>query len=331
MKSVHRKKRYRLREDVKRFLIYSVCILIITIFGIINISRAINEIKYQKSYEYRLLAKGYANEDVQKMLEVIPEAELEKILNEEEISELYPNIVKQKYFITKNYEKYIEYITKNKKTSYEDTIAIVNVNANKDWYTDIKDSNTDDGYLILVNRYNKLKEDYERADLEIVSLAYSYGNYGDTKLASIVYEEFIKMHNDINEELNVHLMINGSYESYKELETQYNNQKKYNSLKELDQKYFKPGHSEHQTGLALDINSQEHSTEQSFKTSEEYKWIKNNAHKYGFIIRYPEDKSYLTGYNKDSWHLRYIGTEAATQIYNEGITFEEYYAYYIVK
>ena len=66
-----------------------------------------------------------------------------------------------------------------------------------------------------------------------------------------------------------------------------------------------------------------------FKLTDAYKWLTNNAYKYGFILRYPEDKVELTGYCYEPWHYRFVGEEAAKKIKEEGITFDEYYAYYL--
>ena len=70
-------------------------------------------------------------------------------------------------------------------------------------------------------------------------------------------------------------------------------------------------------------------SQKTFPETESYKWLKENAHKYGFIQRYPEDKVDITGYNFESWHYRYVGVEAATYIYENNITFDEYYAYFV--
>ena len=63
-----------------------------------------------------------------------------------------------------------------------------------------------------------------------------------------------------------------------------------------------------------------------FIYSKEYEWMKNNAHKYGFILRYEKDKEHITGYNAEAWHFRYVGEEVAKYIYENKITYEEYYA-----
>ena len=86
------------------------------------------------------------------------------------------------------------------------------------------------------------------------------------------------------------------------------------------------GHSEHQTGLAVDITSDSVNEELTveFGETEEGKWVAENAHRFGFIIRYPEDKTLLTGYQYEPWHLRYVGIDAATEIYENGWILEEY-------
>lgn len=83
----------------------------------------------------------------------------------------------------------------------------------------------------------------------------------------------------------------------------------------------RPGHSEHQSGLAIDVNSLSY----SFADTAEGKWLAANAHKYGFIIRYAKDKQSETGYSYEPWHIRYLGVNTATAIYNSGLCLEEYY------
>ncbi|ANU21792.1 D-alanyl-D-alanine carboxypeptidase [Planococcus plakortidis] len=89
----------------------------------------------------------------------------------------------------------------------------------------------------------------------------------------------------------------------------------------------RPGFSEHQTGLAFDIGEagqEQHWASSSFGDTAGGKWVKENAHNYGFILRYPQGKEQITGYMHESWHFRYVGKEVATAIYNQNITLEEY-------
>lgn len=88
----------------------------------------------------------------------------------------------------------------------------------------------------------------------------------------------------------------------------------------------RPGYSEHQTGLAFDVNGRDSSTrlKKSFKYTKEYKWLIANAHKYGFILRYPEGKSAITGYIFEPWHYRYVGPVMAKKVRDSGLCLEEY-------
>lgn len=82
----------------------------------------------------------------------------------------------------------------------------------------------------------------------------------------------------------------------------------------------RPGHSEHQTGLAIDLNS----IDDSFAATPEADWIAKNAHKYGFILRYPKGKEDITGYQYEPWHIRYLGVDNAKKVFDSGLTLEEY-------
>lgn len=117
------------------------------------------------------------------------------------------------------------------------------------------------------------------------------------------------------------LWIASGYRSYKEQEEIYNNYVKSNSKKDADTYSARPGYSEHQTGYVIDVND----ATSNFENTPEAIWLQNNAHKYGFIIRYPKGKEEYTGYKYEPWHLRYIGKEKAKKITESGLSLEEYY------
>jgi len=319
-----RKKRLRLKSSFKRFLIYFIFFLGMTIYTIKESFAIYKDFKYQETYEYKIMQIGYSEEETKKLIEVLEKQKLDFIL-ENKYNENYYNIVKQKYYINKYFEKYIEYKEYHEELSYEDVIAIVNVHANVGWYNETYDTNIKDNYLMLVNKFYHLDSKYVRDDIKNISLSYSYNG---NSAAEIVIENFKIMREDILKELNVHLMVNSSYRSYKDQDEIYKSFKTV-SLQYADSYAARPGFSEHQTGLALDITSLEHKSQKEFKESVEYKWLKDNCYKYGFILRYPENKEHITGYNTESWHFRYVGNEAAKIIHDENITFDEYYAYYI--
>lgn len=120
------------------------------------------------------------------------------------------------------------------------------------------------------------------------------------------------------EGLNIYL--SSGFRTYQYQEKIYNNYVALYGQATADSFSARPGYSEHQTGLAIDVNS----IDDSFAATEEAKWLEANAHKYGFIIRYPKGKENITGYKYESWHIRYLGVETATAVYNSGLTLEEY-------
>lgn len=110
------------------------------------------------------------------------------------------------------------------------------------------------------------------------------------------------------------------FRSYSTQVTLYNNYVARDGKAEADRYSARPGHSEHQTGLAFDLNS----LEQSFGQTKEGKWLAANCWKYGFIIRYPFEKESVTGYMYEPWHVRYLGKDMAKKVYESGLCLEEY-------
>lgn len=333
MKKIRKKKRKRLRlkSSVKRFLIYFIFILCLSIYTIKESFAIYKDFKYQETYEYKLIQLGYTKKESTALIKYLKPKVIDSILLEEEKNEHYYNIVTQKYYIEENFQSYVDYKLYHLSTDYKDVIAIVNVNAHHGWYNKLYKTDINDGYLMLVNKFYGLDKTYKREDLQSVNLAYAYAN---NSVSSIVIENFENMRADVQTELGVRLMVNSSYRSYEDQEAIYNDFKNI-SLKYADSYAARPGHSEHQTGLAIDITSLEHpyinNTDNSFDNSPEYEWLKKNCHKYGFILRYPKGKEHITGYSTESWHFRYVGVKAATKMYEEDLTLDEYYAYYIAK
>ena len=160
-----------------------------------------------------------------------------------------------------------------------------------------------DGYLIVNKQY---------------SLPKNYGN-GLTKELKVA---FFNMQNAALKE-NIELKIISGFRSYERQKEVYESYLKIDSKKSVDTYSARPGHSEHQSGLAIDINKDD----DSFIDTKEARWLDNNAYKYGFILRYPEGKSEITGYKYEPWHYRYVGEYLAKKLYNNGdwITIEEYF------
>jgi len=299
-------------------IITLVVTLILLIFGIIYIVKTVN---YHKTYEYKLGKVGYSEEQITN-LKKLDNTSLDYLLTIPYIEKL-SSLVNEKYFMEQNLKEYINYL--DKKDNLTDIVSIINVGANNEWYTNTKKTNLDKGHLMLTNKFNYLDNTYTSDNMIKVSKKYSYGE--NQMLTNETYDAFITMFNAAKKE-NLTLIINSSFRSYEDQEEIYNYYKINRGEEAANKIAAKAGFSEHQTGMSVDIQTYG-STASTFEEFDEFKWLSNNAHKYGFILRYPKNKEYLTGYEYESWHYRYVGVEVATYIYENNITFDEYYAYFI--
>jgi D-alanyl-D-alanine carboxypeptidase len=124
------------------------------------------------------------------------------------------------------------------------------------------------------------------------------------------------------------LMLSSGYRSYQFQTSLYNSYVNNSSIAEADKTSARPSYSEHQTGLAADIEpfSQKCDVDPCFATTPEGIWLAANAYKYGFIIRYTSDKIAITGYSPEAWHIRYIGMELSNEMHRLKIeTLEEFF------
>ncbi|MGN0666495.1 MAG: D-alanyl-D-alanine carboxypeptidase family protein [Huintestinicola sp.] len=132
-------------------------------------------------------------------------------------------------------------------------------------------------------------------------------------------DAFEKMQEAASEE-GLNIWIASGFRSYEYQQKLYNRYVEQHGKDEADRFSARAGYSEHQTGLAFDLNT----IDDSFGETAEGKWVAEHAHEYGFIIRYPKGKEDITGYMYEPWHLRYLGTETATAVYESGMTLEEF-------
>ena len=129
---------------------------------------------------------------------------------------------------------------------------------------------------------------------------------------------------------NINLMLASGYRSYSYQQTLYNGYVATQGKSVADAQSARPGYSEHQTGLAADVEpvSRNCEVEQCFASTPEGIWLASNSYKYGFIIRYPKNGQNSTGYEYEPWHIRYIGIAAATEMHNDHITtLEQFFGY----
>jgi len=188
--------------------------------------------------------------------------------------------------------------------------------------------NTDD-ILVVVNKKRYLHSEYKPSDLVVPNVAFSFEGKHDKKhMKQEAANALEELFDQANEE-GVFLFAVSGYRSYSTQERLFNIRANRVGEEEANKLSARPGESEHQTGLAMDVSSQSVGFDltEEFGSTTEGKWVRDNAHKFGFIIRYLKGKSDITGYNYEPWHIRYVGKDVAEKIYNEGITLEEYFGF----
>ncbi|MDD6223626.1 MAG: M15 family metallopeptidase [bacterium] len=243
---------------------------------------------------------------------------------------LYPysqklaDLFQNPYFILARLDRYMGYNA----DSIDDTIRNVNSNLDYPFYTNIQMADVSKGHLVLVNKYFQLEKGYYYG--ELVTLNSNYDNKNGSKLSKDAYLAFSQLV-DAAEKEGYHIRNNSAYRTFDYQSYLYTNYKNQRGSDWADQWSARAGHSEHQTGLALDVGIKSSYALGQFEYSEEFGWMKDHAHQYGFILRYPKGKEYITGYSYEPWHYRYVGVDVATYIYEHDITFEEYYAYFVLK
>lgn len=173
--------------------------------------------------------------------------------------------------------------------------------------------------ILIVNKSYPLPKDYVPTNTYKDATGL---NYCTTCIDKDAYEKYKEMKADATA-LGLNIWIQSGYRSYNLQESLYNKYVNRDGKVAADTYSARPGHSEHQTGLAFDLNS----ISDDFQYTNEGKWVNNNCYKYGYILRYPKGKEHITGYKYEAWHLRYVGEELATKLYNNGewITLEEHF------
>lgn len=189
------------------------------------------------------------------------------------------------------------------------------------------DQDIENGYLILVNKEkeNHLSDSYKPDDLEHVKYVAKDRSEEGFYLREEACEQFKKLSEDAAEE-GIDIVVTTAYRSYgfqTALFTSYVQQKGEEAANKTS---ARPGESEHQTGLAADLSTDEinYRNSSDFGNTKAGEWVAENCYKYGFIIRFPNHQEDITGYTYEPWHIRYVGKTAAKEIFDEDITLEEY-------
>ncbi len=184
-----------------------------------------------------------------------------------------------------------------------------------------------DSIEVVVNKERNLSDDYVPEDLvKITDVPTCLENPEINQLRKSAADALTTMFETAMDEIKIQLYARSGYRSYDTQVSLYSGYVSNHGKEAADKFSAKPGQSEHQTGLAMDITSDSVNLQltEDFGDTEEGKWISENAYRFGFIVRYQKGKEDITGYMYEPWHVRYVGEDLAKKVYESGLTLEEY-------
>lgn len=296
----------------------------------LNIKDKVNLYKYSKTLDVAIFNEYFQHEylDEYEKIEYVDTDNfidyvnilLDYGVNVSDVSDMIKSYVSCSNFDKHNLERYLSYKEKNNNLDYQTIVTRVNIKLDKEFYTDTKEIENPDSLYVVVNKYNYLSSSYVPKNLKAL---FNNTNATMVDVAADAYKELV----EAAKKDGITLVATTAYRSYGFQSTLYNNYKAKDGEKAADTYSARPGFSEHQTGLAADLNDPNYS-ERRLSPSD-YEWLKNNAHKYGFIIRFPQGTEDITGYQEEDWHIRYLGKDVAEKVKNSGLTLDEYYDLYL--
>ncbi|MDR0325278.1 MAG: M15 family metallopeptidase [Oscillospiraceae bacterium] len=229
------------------------------------------------------------------------------------------------HYIARNELRYQTFIASFPARPVESALALVNVNADYGYYSGVSLISKPDNLLVLCNKNYQLPNDYVPDDMRNIAGT-------SHKMTAEAAGAFERMKQAVRDELGLPLVVLSGYRSYSYQEALYGRYVSIDGVKTADTYSARAGHSEHQTGLAVDFLQKTPSGSlrgAGFQNTAQYAWLQAHAHEYGFILRYPEGYESITGYRFEPWHWRYIGVDDAARMVEEGFaTFEEYIGTY---
>lgn len=284
-----------------------------------------SKIKYQDQKNIikninTLINKGYSNSNISLILAHGNDDDVSEFAKRDKIKYL-EEFYSLSYAKLKYYDRYVKYSSETGEDE-ETTVLFVNLSMDTDDYVNpVKTSAF--SIDMLVNKHYKLDEDFVPDDLVEFDQKYCNDEVQEGNREAVV--AFKNMYEAAKKE-GLGLVINSSYRSYQDQENICNTFKDLYGEGYVTKYVALPGFSEHQTGLAFDIGS---TSSKVFAESKEYEWMKENAYKYGFILRFTKANAYITGFRSEPWHYRYVGKKVAKYIYDNNISLEEYYAEFL--
>jgi len=281
-------------------------------------------IKYQENENFvkdisQLLQLGYNSTDINQIYEKLHADSIKILIDNKYIKDI-TNIINIAYFQEDKLLRYLDYYQQEPDT-IENVVTYVNIGLDYESYTNVTKIENENNLLVLVNKYNSLDSKYVPNDLQVIASKYQWLGRSNqlTKEAAKAFEKMC----EAALKDNITILAGSGYRSYSYQKTLYNNYVARDGFAEAETYSARPGYSEHQTGLAIDITNK---SDFISKNDKEYKWLMNNSYKFGFILRYPENKDKITGYMYEEWHYRYVGIDVAKEVYESNLTYDEYIA-----
>ena len=269
----------------------------------------------------KLLNKGYSVDEVNLIISKGDDESVSDFVKRDKVKYI-EEFLSVDYAKLENLDRYVAY-KERENDDAETTVLYVNMDFDKEDYVDPLVIDDFDDY-VLVNKHRQLSSKYVPNDLVTIDEEYVKAD-GEIEIERNVAKAFYDMAEDASKE-GLELMVSSGYRSYEDQEEITNTYLELYGQNYVDNYVAKPGFSEHQTAMSLDIASKSVNT---FVNSDEYTWMMDNAYKYGFILRYPRSKEDITGYKCEAWHYRYVGVELAQKIKASNLTFDEYYVRFL--
>ena len=229
-------------------------------------------------------------------------------------------------------DRYQAYQNAHPDESIENIVTYVNIGIDQPFFTDpvIEVENPDDTG-VLINKMYKLPDNYQPSDLVETSQPCIQGQHyscyagGTQYLRKEANDHFQELCAHAREEIGINIYAIASFRDYDYQNTLYQYGLDTQGQEYADQYYARPGQSEHQTGLTLDVTFDTWNYNE-LDQHPQYKWFLEHLAEHGFILRYPEGKEFITGYEHESWHIRYLGVDLSKAVYESGLTYEEFIA-----
>lgn len=220
------------------------------------------------------------------------------------------------YYKKENLDHYYDYAHKNPQLQLSEVVWQVNAGLYRPFYEGIEEIKDTAAFPLLVNKYKKLPAHFIPPTLT---------HFPNSKYQACqnAVEAFLQLQKDAHV-AGCHLSVLSAYRTYDYQKNLYHHYLKTDPIQVVDTYSARPGHSEHQTGYAIDVCETGHDLDK-FEGTKESDWLNVHAHEYGFIIRYPQGLNYLTGYKYEPWHITFVGKKVARLMHHYRIdTLEEF-------